>query len=341
MHSLTTKDRFFPKTRENEDLHLLTVFDLDPNWSSVLTDTSPRPPTIPKYGFGMSDLSETMRRRFDSAVEIISLFLENEISPDEIQLDAVSELKGMFNRSLRKDQWNWFTVYDRLGYPPQRDMRFIVSRLVQLRKNLKEDEYEQALSIRSELVNSTLPTWLNNWKDCTRETTTEDEIGWLYVLSRRDEPDIVKIGMTTRSVAKRVKEINSATGVLRPYSVRSAYKVECVRNAEKIVFKRLADYRIREDREFFQIPFEKACKLIESEIFHFLTRRQGELKWFDASRGFGFIKCIDHESQDVFVHISQIVGVEADSMRIGQKMKFDIDATGKGLSAINVVLVCE
>lgn len=282
-----------------------------------------------------------MRRRFDIAVDNITLFLKNEISPDKVQLDAVSELKGMFNRSLRKDQWNWFTVYDRLGYPPQRDMRFIVSRLVQLRKSLKEDEYEQALSIRSELDNSTLPTWLNHWKDYTRATIKEGENGWLYILSRRDEPDILKIGMTTRSVAERVKEINSATGVLKPYSVRSAYKVECVRKTEKIVFKRLADYRIREDREFFQIPFAEACKLIESEIFSFLTRRQGELKWFDPSRGYGFIKCIDHEHQDVFVHMSQIVGVESNSMRIGQKMKFDIDATGKGLRAINVALVDE
>ena len=115
-----------------------------------MTDTSLQPPRIPKYGFGMSDLSETMRRRFDFAVDIVSLFLKNEILPNEVQLDAVSELKGMFNRSLRKDQWNWFTVYDKLGNPPQRDMRFIVSRLVQLRKCLKEDEYEQALSIRSE-----------------------------------------------------------------------------------------------------------------------------------------------------------------------------------------------
>lgn len=289
----------------------------------------------------MSDLSETMKRRFDSAVDNVSLFLKNEISPNEVKLDAVSELKGMFNRSLRKDQWNWFTVYDRLGHPPQRDMRFIVSRLVLLRKCLKENEYEQALSIRSELVHSTLPTWLSNWKDCTGETTKEDETGWLYILSRRDEPDILKIGMTTRSVAERVKEINSATGVLRPYSVRSAYKVKYVRKAEKIVFKQLSDYRIRKDREFFQIPFAEACKLIESEIFAFLTRRQGVLKWFDASRGYGFIKCIDHEHQDVFVHTSQIVDVEANSMRIGQKMKFDIDATVKGLRAINVALVDE
>ncbi len=78
----------------------------------------------------MSDLSVTMRRRFDNAVDLISLFLRDGVSPYEVDLDAISELKGMFNRSLRKDQWNWFTVYDRLGCPPRSEMNSIVSLLV-------------------------------------------------------------------------------------------------------------------------------------------------------------------------------------------------------------------
>ena len=294
--------------------------------------------TIHKYGFGMSDLSENMKRRFDSAVDIVSLFLNNKISPHEVKLEAISELKGMFNRSLRKDQWDWFTVYDRLGYPPKSEMKYIVRQLVQLRESLKEHDFEQALSIHRNLVHSTLPNYLNRWKDYTKASDTQDKSGWLYILSRKDEPDILKIGMTTRSVTERVKEINSATGVLRPYSARSVYEVENATEAEKLVFKLLADYRIREDREFFQIPFAEAVKMIEAEIFALLARKQGEVKWFNESKGYGFIACKEHAHQNIFVHRSQILDEEISSLQRGQKVKFDIAPTKKGLSAIKVVV---
>ena len=97
--------------------------------------------TIHKYEFGMADLSATMSRRFNTAVDIASLFLNNKISPQEVELEAISELKGMFNRSLRKDQWNWFTVYDRLGYPPKNEIKYIVSQLDRLRKSLKDRDF--------------------------------------------------------------------------------------------------------------------------------------------------------------------------------------------------------
>lgn len=297
--------------------------------------------TIHKYGFGMSDLSPTMSRRFDTAVDMVSLFLNNRISPHEVQLDAISELKGMFNRSLRKDQWNWFTVYDRFGCPPKNEMNHIVSQLVKLRKSLKEHDFEQALSIRGHLVHSTLPDYLNEWKNYTKASDTQDKNGWLYILSRKDEPDILKIGMTTRSVTERVKEINSATGVLRPYSAREVYEVENAKEAEKLVFKLLADYRIREDREFFQIPFREADKMIQAEIFAILARKQGEVKWFDESKGYGFITCKEHEHQNIFVHKSQILDGEISSLQRGQKVKFDIAHTKKGVSAIKVVLLKE
>ena len=297
--------------------------------------------TIHKYGFGMSDLSVNMSRRFDTAVDIASLFLNNRISPHEVQLDAISELKGMFNRSLRKDQWNWFTVYDRFGCPPKNEMNHIVSQLVKLRKSLKEHDFEQALSIRGHLVHSTLPDYLNEWKNYTKASDTQDKNGWLYILSRKDEPDILKVGMTTRSVTERVKEINSATGVLRPYSAREVYEVENAKEAEKLVFKLLADYRIREDREFFQIPFAEADKMIQAEIFALLARKQGEVKWFDESKGYGFITCKEHEHQNIFVQKSQILDGEISSLQRGQKVKFDIAHTKKGVSAIKVVLLKE
>ena len=292
--------------------------------------------TIHKYGFGMSDISPTMSRRFNNAVNVMSFFLSDRLSPDDVDLDAISELKGMFNRSLRKDQWNWFTVYDRLGCPPRGEMNSIVSRLVKLRESLKEHNFEQALLIRDDLVNGTLPTYLSNWKNHRTVRVSQGKRGWLYVLSTKDEPDILKIGRTTRSVEDRVKEINSATGVLVPYSARAVFQVEDTIAAENLVFNLLSDHRIRQDREFFQIPFSEAAKIIEDKIYPLLIRTQGEVKWFNASKGYGFIACVGHD-RDIFVHESQILDTQDKFLQQGQKVKFDLRHTDKGLSAVNVV----
>ena len=292
---------------------------------------------IHKYGFGMSDLSVTMRKRFDNAVDVVSFFLSDRLSPDKVDLDAISELKGMFNRSLRKDQWNWFTVYNRLGCPPRNEMNSIVSLLVKLRECLKGHDFEGALLIRADLVAGTLPTYLRQWKNYRKVHASQGKRGWLYILSRKDQPDILKIGRTIRSVEDRVKEINSATGVLIPYSARAVFEVEDAREAENLVFKLLSDYRIRMDREFFQIPFSEAVKIIEEEIFPLLIRTQGEVKWFDAVKGYGFITCEEHD-RDIFVHESQIFDKDLDVIQQGQKVKFDIRHTDRGLSAIGVVL---
>ena len=295
---------------------------------------------IAKWGFGMAPLSETMRKRYDNAVNTITRFLRDEVTASEVGLDAISELKGMFNRSLRKDQWDWFTVYEQLGHPPRKEMLYFVSKLVELRKNLRDGESELAEAIKHDLARGTLLHYLDQWR--TKETREESaEHGWLYVLSTKNQPNILKIGMTTRTVPERVKEINSATGVLYPYSARAVYKVKDARAAERRVFKLLSDYRAREDREFFEIPFPKAAKMIEEELFSggALKRKQGRVMWFNESKGYGFIQYGDQE--EIFVHITDVINEDVESLVQGQEVEFDIKHTGKGMAATRLILVDE
>ena len=79
-------------------------------------------------------------------------------------------------------------------------------------------------------------------------------------------------------------------------------------------------------------------KIIEEEIFPLLIRTQGEVKWFDTIEGYGFITCEEHD-RDIFVHESQILDEKVNLLQQGQKVKFDIHHTDRGLSAIKVVLV--
>lgn len=62
---------------------------------------------------------------------------------------------------------------------------------------------------------------------------------------------------------------------------------------------------------------------------------QGTVKWFNESKGFGFITSED--GGDVFVHYSSIQGEGFKTLAEGDKVSFDVEPGPKGPKAINVV----
>lgn len=64
---------------------------------------------------------------------------------------------------------------------------------------------------------------------------------------------------------------------------------------------------------------------------------QGTVKWFNESKGFGFITSED--GSDVFVHYSSIQGEGFKTLVEGDKVSFDIEKGPKGPKAINVVKI--
>ena len=67
---------------------------------------------------------------------------------------------------------------------------------------------------------------------------------------------------------------------------------------------------------------------------------EGEVKWFDSRRGYGFISRNDG-SDDIFVHYSSIEGPESEYKTLyeGDKVKFDVKESRKGPQADNVEVV--
>ena len=66
-------------------------------------------------------------------------------------------------------------------------------------------------------------------------------------------------------------------------------------------------------------------------------RLQGKVKWFNDSKGYGFIE--RDGGRDVFVHFSSIGGDGFKSLAEGQTVEFEIQSGNKGLHAANVTRV--
>ncbi|WP_028582500.1 cold-shock protein [Desulfogranum japonicum] len=62
---------------------------------------------------------------------------------------------------------------------------------------------------------------------------------------------------------------------------------------------------------------------------------KGTVKWFNESKGFGFIE--QEEGRDVFVHYSAITGSGFRTLNEGDKVEFEIVDGPKGPAAANVL----
>ncbi len=62
----------------------------------------------------------------------------------------------------------------------------------------------------------------------------------------------------------------------------------------------------------------------------------GKVKWFDDSKGFGFIE--REEGDDVFVHYTAIQSDGFKSLKFGSEVEFDLYEGTKGPQAQNVML---
>lgn len=66
-------------------------------------------------------------------------------------------------------------------------------------------------------------------------------------------------------------------------------------------------------------------------------RITGTVKWFNGSKGYGFIS--RQSGEDVFVHFSAIQGEGFRNLDEGQKVEFSVERGPKGLQASKVVVV--
>lgn len=66
-------------------------------------------------------------------------------------------------------------------------------------------------------------------------------------------------------------------------------------------------------------------------------RKVGAVKWFNSTKGFGFIS--QDNGEDVFVHFQSIVGDGYKTLKENQKVEFSITQGPKGLQASEVKVI--
>lgn len=235
-----------------------------------------------KWGFGNAPLKRIHREKTEAAIlAVLRIFEELPEEPDLEKLEAISHVKGQFTRTVKQDQWDWSTVWLLLGRPSRQPANRISKKLGQLRLALKNHDREVAEQIRSELKATEIVKYLDNFLAGGRDKDRQEgSKGYIYILSTRSQPEFLKIGMTQRSVEVRVKEINAATGVLIPYGIRAVWKVDNASDVERKIHALFANYRIRNDREFFELEFNQASQLING----YLGDRRRMLKDHEKSK---------------------------------------------------------
>ena len=68
-----------------------------------------------------------------------------------------------------------------------------------------------------------------------------------------------------------------------------------------------------------------------------MAKERGKVKWFNNSKGYGFIE--REGGEDVFVHCSTIEGDGYRSLREGDTVEFEVVSSDKGLQAAKVTKV--
>ena len=83
--------------------------------------------------------------------------------------------------------------------------------------------------------------------------------GLIYILRNSAlKSSLVKVGMTTRSSERRAWELSGATGVPARFEVLYEEEVADCELAERLIHRELESFRLRRDREFFDVPLKVA-----------------------------------------------------------------------------------
>lgn len=105
--------------------------------------------------------------------------------------------------------------------------------------------------------------------------------GWIYIMTNPSMRGLVKVGLTTSSPEKRLRELSSATGVAEKFELYTTFEVSNVDAAEAKAHRILAQLfgRPNNSREFFSADPNDADEVLKEALQElFITNKNQALK---------------------------------------------------------------
>lgn len=136
--------------------------------------------------FGRMAITQRMLGRYQRALEAMHSLFEHPGRAD-VEPQNVSEFKGMIGRCLKRDQWDWLTVYTALGRPPYRNLRSAYRVMPGFRHALLSVDDEGRRAARQELLAAGAGDWIQS--GLARLAELASDVPPLTLLRMPDEPD--------------------------------------------------------------------------------------------------------------------------------------------------------
>jgi len=98
--------------------------------------------------------------------------------------------------------------------------------------------------------------------------------GAIYIAHNpRDGEKVFKVGKTARPVSERMLDLTRETSNLGKYQSVACFVVTDMEAAEAACHRRLARYRVQENREFFELELPRLVKMVREETAAFFGAR--------------------------------------------------------------------
>jgi hypothetical protein len=128
----------------------------------------------PKWDFGKMPLKDSQISKTVQSIDIFLAYIDNpHVQPTRDQLNCMSFIKAQFTSCIKEDQWNWFTVWTRLGRPDREYCRRISNSINNIRDACKQQKptlLTEAISTIKKLdIDRYLQNYLNCWTDEAHE----------------------------------------------------------------------------------------------------------------------------------------------------------------------------
>ncbi|HAF62776.1 MAG TPA: hypothetical protein DCK95_10695 [Anaerolineaceae bacterium] len=139
------------KLYNKNDIESLWAFDIRGN-NILLSDSQ----------FGRLPISDRMRPRYIISLQSVLSFLDSSEVNISVNPKHFSEVKGMLNRCVCKDQWDWFPVYEAFNFPPMKLLAKMAIEFGKLAKAYKNNDELEKIAAKRNILDSKIDINLRN-----------------------------------------------------------------------------------------------------------------------------------------------------------------------------------